>query len=230
MGNAPSARPDATGRLPNGIVNSPEANVQNMTSLDKKSLSERDICTKFVIPALSAAGWDIQQQVREQHFFTDGTVLVKGKTVKRGRRKFADFLLFYKSNIPLAVIEAKDNNHSVGDGMQQGLGYAHTLDVPFVFSTNGDGFLFHDRLVTAGAVEQELPLDGFPSPGDLWERYCQAKHITPATLPVITQDYFSDGSGRVPRYFQQIAINRTVEAIANGERRVLLWRVENVGF
>ena len=196
-------------------------------SLNKKSLTERDICTKFVIPALVSAGWDIQQQVREQHFFTDGQVLVKGKTVRRGTRKFADFLLFYQSNIPLAVIEAKDNNHSVGDGMQQGLGYAYTLDVPFVFSTNGDGFLFHDRLATDGRVETELSLEEFPSPSDLWERYCQAKHITSAAMPVITQPYFS--GERPPRYFQQIAINRTIEAIANGQKRVLLVMATGTG-
>ena len=198
-------------------------------SLNKQSLTERDICTKFINPALVAAGWDLMHQIREQHFFTDGPVIVRGKSVKRGDRKFADYLLFYKSNIPLAVIEAKDNNHSVGDGMQQGLGYAKTLDVPFVFSTNGDGFLFHDRLATSGPVEQELPLNGFPSPNDLWERYCQAKHITPATLPIITQAYFSDGSGRTPRYFQQIAINRTIEAIANGQTRVLLVMATGTG-
>ena len=198
-------------------------------SLDKKSLTERDICTKFINPALEAAGWDLMHQIREQHFFTDGQVLVKGKTVRRGTRKFVDFLLFYKSNIPLAVIEAKDNNHSVGDGMQQGLGYAKTLDVPFVFSTNGDGFLFHNRLATDGLVESQLSLEEFPSPSDLWERYCQAKHITPATLPVITQPYYSDGSGRTPRYFQQIAINRTIEAIANGQKRVLLVMATGTG-
>lgn len=198
-------------------------------SLNKKSLTERDICTKFVIPALVSAGWDIQQQVREQHFFTDGQVLVKGKTVRRGTRKFADILLFYQSNIALAVIEAKDNHHGVGDGMQQGLGYAKTLDVPFVFSTNGDGFLFHNKLATDGPIETQLSLDEFPSPSDLWERYCQAKHITPATLPVITQAYFSDGSGRKPRYFQQIAINRTIEAIANGQKRVLLVMATGTG-
>jgi type I restriction enzyme R subunit len=197
--------------------------------VDKKSLTERDICTKFINPALERAGWDLMHQIREQYFFTDGAIMVRGKTVKRGERKFADYLLFQKPNFPLAVIEAKDNNHSVGSGMQQGLEYAKTLDVPFVFSTNGDGFLFHDRLATAGVVEQELPLDGFPSPSDLWERYCQAKHITPATLPVLTQDYFSDGSGRTPRYFQQIAINRTVEAIANGEKRVLLVMATGTG-
>ena len=200
-----------------------------MSDIDKKSLTERDICTKFINPALEAAGWDLMHQIREQHFFTDGPVMVRGKAVKRGDRKFADYLLLHKPNFPLAVIEAKDNNHSVGSGMQQGLEYAKTLDVPFVFSTNGDGFLFHDRLAKTGVVEQELPLSGFPSPTELWERYCQAKHITPATLPVITQAYFSDGSGRTPRYFQQIAINRTIEAIANGQKRVLLVMATGTG-
>ena len=115
-----------------------------MSDIDKKSLTERDICTKFINPALEAAGWDLMHQIREQYYFTDGRVIVQGKTVKRGDRKFADYLLLHESKIRLAIIEAKDNNHSVGDGMQQGLEYATTLDIPFVFSTNGDGFLFHD--------------------------------------------------------------------------------------
>ena len=113
--------------------------------------------------------------------------------------------------------------------MQQALAYAETLDVPFVFSTNGDGFLFHDRLATSGAVEHELQLNQFPSPTELWQRYCQAKGITQATLPVITQSYFSDGGGRTPRYFQEIAINRTIEAIANGQKRVLLVMATGTG-
>jgi type I restriction enzyme, R subunit len=197
---------------------------------EKQSLTERDICTKFVIPALETAGWDIQSQVREQLYFTDGPVLVRGKSVKRGNRKFADIVLYHRSNLKLAVIEAKDNTHSVGSGMQQALGYAKTLDVPFVFSTNGDGFLFHDRLASGqDIVEQELPLDRFPSPEELWQRYCTAKNITPATLPSITQSYFSDGSGRAPRYFQEIAINRTVEAIARGQRRILLVMATGTG-
>ena len=120
-----------------------------MTDINKKSLTERDICTKFINPALEAAGWDLMHQIREQYYFTDGRVMVRGKTVKRGDRKFADYLLLHKPNVPLAIIEAKDNNHSVGSGMQQGLEYAKTLDIPFVFSTNGDGFLFHDRLAAA---------------------------------------------------------------------------------
>ena len=198
-------------------------------SLDKKALTERDICTKFINPALEAADWDLMHQIREQFYFTDGRVIVRGKTVKRGERNFADYLLLYKPNIPLAIIEAKDNTHSIGSGMQQGLEYAETLDVPFVFSTNGDGFLFHDRLATAGSVEQELPLNSFPSPDDLWQRLCQAKNLPPAALPIITQDYFSDGSGRMPRYYQSIAVNRTIEAIALGQKRVLLVMATGTG-
>ena len=193
-----------------------------MSNIDKTSLTERDICTKFVNPALETAGWDLIHQIREQYYFTDGRVMVRGKTVKRGDRKFVDYLLLHKPNVPLAVIEAKDNNHSIGSGMQQGLDYARMLDIPFVFSTNGDGFLFHDRLALSGPVEQELPLDGFPSPDQLWQRWCQAKGLTPETLPIVNQDYFSDGSGRLPRYYQSIAINRAVEAIALGQKRVLL--------
>ena len=197
--------------------------------MDKKSLTERDICTKYIVPAITSAGWDIQHQVREEHYFTAGQVLVRGKTVKRGKRKFADFLLSWKPNIPLAIIEAKDNNHSVGSGMQQGLDYAGTLDVPFVFSTNGDAFLFHDRLATSGTIEQEIPLDQFPSPTDLWQRYCQAKEINQTKLPVISQDYYSDGSGRIPRYYQSIAVNRVVEAVSNGKKRALLVMATGTG-
>jgi type I restriction enzyme R subunit len=178
---------------------------------------------------LEAAGWDLMHQIREQYFFTKGRVMVRGKTVKRGERKFADYLLLYKSSNRLAVIEAKDNNHSIGSGMQQGLEYAERLDVPFVFSTNGDGFLFHNRLATSGPVEQELPLDGFPSPDELWQRYCQAKNLTPASLPIVTQDYHSDGSGRIPHYYQTVAINRAVEAIAKGQKRVLLVMATGTG-
>lgn len=200
-----------------------------MSSINKKSLTERDICTKFINPALEAAGWDLVHQIREQYYFTNGRVMVRGKTVKRGDRKFADFLLFHRPNRPIALIEAKDNNHSVGSGMQQGLAYAEILDVPFVFSTNGDSFLMHDRLATDGPVEHELPLDGFPSPEQLWQRLCDAKKLPAAAIPIIEQDYYSDGSGRMPRYYQTVAINRAVEAIAAGQKRVLLVMATGTG-
>jgi type I restriction enzyme, R subunit len=132
--------------------------------MNKKTLSERDICSKYISPALQAAGWDTLRQVREEVQLTRGRVLVQGKLATRGKAKRADYVLYHKSNLPLAVVEAKDNNHAVGAGMQQALGYAESLDVPFAFSSNGDGFLFHDATGLGGAAEQELGLDGFPTP------------------------------------------------------------------
>ena len=116
-----------------------------MTS--KKNLSERDICTQYITPALVMAGWDLQRQVREEVTFTAGKIIVRGKLHSRGAKKRADYILYHKPNIPIAVIEAKDNNHTVSDGMQQALGYAETLDIPFVFSSNGNGFMVHDRTI-----------------------------------------------------------------------------------
>jgi len=139
--------------------------------MDKRALSERDICTKFILPAVRCAGWDEMLQVREEFYFTKGRVIVRGKLVARGKAKKADFVLYYKPNIPVALIEAKDNNHSVGDGLQQGLDYATTLDIPFVFSSNGDGFVFHDRTGQSAVREASLGLDAFPTPADLWARY-----------------------------------------------------------
>src|SRR4051795_5854928 len=139
--------------------------------MDKKTLSERDICTKFITPALRQAGWDEMSQIREEVFFTKGRIIVRGKLVTRGKAKRADYILYIKPNIPLALIEAKDNSHSVGDGLQQGLEYATTLGIPFVFSSNGDGFIFHDRTGISSRTEANLALDEFPSPADLWARY-----------------------------------------------------------
>lgn len=184
--------------------------------------SERDICTKFITPALIKAGWDIHKQIREEVTFTAGRIIVKGKMHTRRKAKRADYILYYKSNLPLAIIEAKDDTHSVGDGMQQALQYADILDIPFVFSSNGKAFLEHDRTGMADYVEREIGLDEFPSPEQLWERYKQWKGITEEQERIITQDYFSDGSGKTPRYYQRIAINRAVEAIAKGQKRLLL--------
>lgn len=185
--------------------------------MDKKSLSERDICTKFITPKIAAAGWDVDNQVREEVGFTDGRIYVRGKLHTRGAQKRADYILYYKPNIPIAIIEAKDNKRTVGAGMQQALGYAATLEIPFVFSSNGDGFVFHDKTVTSGEIERQLSLDEFPSPEELWEKYKVFKGISDEAAPVVAQDYFSDGSSRTPRYYQQIAINRTVEAVARNE-------------
>ena len=196
----------------------------------KKELSERDICTQFILPALIKAGWNLEKQIREEVFFTAGRVFVKGNKTVRGERKRADFILYLKPNIPVAVIEAKDNNHTVDAGIQQALGYAETLDVPVAFSSNGDGFIQHDRSGLSLELEQELTLDAFPSPTELWGMYKKYKHLeTQEQEDVASFDYFFDGTGRAPRYYQQIAINRTIEAIAKGQNRILLVMATGTG-
>ena len=197
--------------------------------MDKRSLTERDICTKFILPAVKRAGWDEMLQVREEVYFTKGRIIVRGKLVTRGKAKKADFVLYYKPNIPIALIEAKDNNHSVGDGMQQGLDYAATLDIPFVFSSNGDGFVFHDRTGQSAAIETNLGLDAFPSPADLWARYRAWKGLDAEAEQIVLQDYFDDGSGKAPRYYQVNAVNAAIEAIAKGRDRVLLVMATGTG-
>lgn len=197
---------------------------------DKKNFSERDICSKFITPAILEAGWDLHTQIREEVSFTKGRIIVRGKLHSRGEQKRADYILYYKSNIPIAVIEAKDNSHSVGAGMQQALNYAETLGIPFVFSSNGDGFLLHDRTGLAAQTEQELALNGFPSPSELWQRYCQWKGIeTETARQTVEMPYYDDGTGRSPRYYQANAINNTVEAVARGQQRILLVMATGVG-
>lgn len=199
--------------------------------MNKKDLSERDICTKFITPAIIKSGWDKDSQIREEVSFTAGKVIVRGKLVSRGKGKRADYILYYKNNIPLAVIEAKDNKHSVGAGIQQAIEYAETLDIPFVFSSNGDAFLFHDRTVDLGKKEIEIPLDKFPTPQELWEKFKKFKKIEDIeTEKVYTQNYHKDvSSNKEPRYYQRIAINRAVEAIAKGQDRVLLVMATGTG-
>jgi type I restriction enzyme, R subunit len=198
--------------------------------INKKTLSERDICTKFITPALEKSGWDKQLQILEEVSFTDGKIYVRGKVTARGTRKRADYILYYKPNIPIAIIEAKDNNHSLRAGIQQGLDYAKILDIPCVFSSNGDGFLFHDRTATDGNIETEIELDNFPTPEQLWDKYKKYKGIvTPDAERIASQDYYFDGSNRKPRYYQQIAVNRAVEAIANGQNRILLVMATGTG-
>ena len=198
--------------------------------MNKKDLSESDIKAKFITPAILNAGWDELTQLGREIYFTDGRIYVKGKLTARGKRKFADYILFYKPNVPIAVIEAKDNKHSVKGGIQQALGYANTLDIPFVFSSNGDGFYFHDKTVTDGVIEKELSLEEFPSPELLWTKYKKYKGIdAPEVEEVITQDFYQDGSGRSPRYYQQNAVNRTIEAVAKKQDRILLVMATGTG-
>ncbi|MDZ4757106.1 MAG: DEAD/DEAH box helicase family protein, partial [Bacteroidota bacterium] len=198
--------------------------------IDKKTLSERDICTKFITPAVEKSGWNRLTQLLEEVSFTDGKIYVRGKLTARGNQKRADYILYYKPNIPIAIIEAKDNKHSVRSGIQQALDYAQILDIPCVFSSNGDGFLFHDRTATDGNIETEIGLDDFPTPEQLWEKYKKYKGITtPAAEKIASQDYYFDGTSRKPRYYQQIAVNRTVEAIANGQNRIILVMATGTG-
>ena len=189
-------------------------------------MSEEDIKMKYITPAIEKAGWDIKTQVRAEYTFTNGRIIVRGNLVARGRRKRADYLLSYKPNMPLAIIEAKDNKKPMGAGMQQGLEYAEILDIPFIYSSNGDGFIEHDRFT---GKERELSLDEFPSPNELWERYKKGKGIQPHEERVIEEDYFFDMSGKSPRYYQRVAINRVIEAIAKGQDRILLVMATGTG-
>jgi type I restriction enzyme, R subunit len=198
--------------------------------MNKKSLTERDICTKFIHPAIEKAGWNMKRQVREEVFFTDGRIIVQGKLYARGKRKRADYILYYKPNYPIAIIEAKDNNKPVGAGMQQALEYSEILQIPFVFTSNGDSFVFHDKTRTDGVLEEEIGLDEFPSPETLWNKYIAYTGLNEAKAKeIVEQEYFLDESGMSPRYYQQNAINRTVEAIAKGQNRCLLVMATGTG-
>ena len=194
---------------------------------NKKALSESDICDRYITPGLTWSGW--ANRWRREFTFTDGRIIVRGKLVARGKKKRADYLLFHTPDLPIAVIEAKDNNHSVGSGMQQALAYAEALDVPFVFSSNGDGFLFHDRTGTFPAIEQALTLDEFPSPDTLWAHYKRWRGLDDADESLLTSLNHSEVGGKEPRYYQQLAINRTIEAIARGQERVLLVMATGTG-
>ena len=189
-------------------------------------MTEEDIRSQFIDPALRGAGWDDHAQIKREYYFTDGRVIVNGHKTERGKRKRADYLLYYKRNIPLAIVEAKDANHCVGAGMQQSLEYAEILDLPFAYSTNGRGFLEHD--LKTGA-EREIPMDQFPSPDELWRRFTSAEGLTPEQEKVVAEPYYFKQGEKTPRYYQRIAINRTVAAIAQGQKRVLLVMATGTG-
>jgi len=197
--------------------------------MDKKQLSEQDIRSKFILPAILKSGWDLMRQVREEEAITVGQIMVRGKTYTRKKNKKADYILYYKPNIPIAVIEAKSNIHPVGTGMQQALEYAEMMDVPFVYTSNGDGFLEHDCTVSSGPIEKELSLDAFPSPDLLWKRYKIYKGIPDSAEKIVTQDYYGEDENKKPHYYQMTAINRTIEAIAKGQKRILLVMATGTG-
>jgi type I restriction enzyme R subunit len=204
--------------------------------MNKYELSERDICTKFITPAIQEAGWQ-PHQFREEVGLTDGRVMVRGKLASRirnpeakGGPKRADFVLYARPNVPIAIVEAKQAKFSIGHGMQQALVYAEMLDAPFAISSNGNGFLIHDRTGLTQPVERELQLSEFPSLDDLWPIYQQWKGLeAPEAVKLIEQPFYTDGSGREPRYYQRVAINRAVESIAKGQQRVLLVMATGTG-
>ena len=203
----------------------------------KKALSERDIISKYILPAIEQSGWNMQTQVKEEVSFTDGRIFVKGRKTKRGIRKRADIILYYKANIPVAVVEAKDNNHTAGVGMQQALEYAEMLDIPVAVASNGDGFVIQYRnncgqIGNNGKpiVTENADLDHFPTPDELWNNYKKYNKLeTEKAAETSLCPYFFDAADRTPRYYQRIAINRTVEAIARGEQRLLLVMATGTG-
>ena len=201
--------------------------MQNNT-INKAKLTETDIITKFILPSIKDAGWDDMRQIRQEVKLRDGKVIVRGQIGMRKTVKSADIVLYHKPSMPLAVIEAKANKHDVGKGIQQGLDYARLLEVPFIFASNGDGYIFHDK-TNMRQLETEISLEQFPSHQELWHKYCVWKGYKTEHLPVITQDYHDDGSGKAPRYYQLQAINKTVEAVAQGQNRILLVMATGTG-
>jgi len=195
--------------------------------MHKRNLSETDICDRFITPALRQAGW-LPERILREHSFTDGRIIVRGRLVSRGRRKRADYLLVHEG-VPLAVIEAKDNSQAMGAGMQQALAYAEALRTPFVFASNGDGFVFHDTTGQSAQRESQLALEAFPSPQDLWLRYSRWKGFGPEQEKVARQPYYDGGSRKQPCFYQVNAIQATVEAIAKGQRRLLLVMATGTG-
>lgn len=191
-------------------------------------LSETEVRSRHIRPAIVAARWE-EQQIREEVYFTDGRMIVRGQMAMRGKRKYADFLLYHKTNLPLAIVEAKKIRGGPGAGMQQALEYAEILDIPFVYSSNGQGFVEHDRTATAGPVERHLALSEFPTPAELWRRYQRWKKYTPSQEVAVLTDYHYEREGRQPRYYQEVAINRTIEAIARGQKRILLVMATGTG-
>ena len=203
-----------------------------MESRDKKALSEIDICDLFITPAIRDAGWDPMTQIRREVTLAPGPVIVRGNMSARNKKKkkFADYILSWEAGIPIAVVEAKDNNHSVSHGIQQALGYAEILEIPTALSSNGDAFASHNKVPASGEdIETEFPLESFPPPRELWRRYKQFRGIADKAEELVTQPYYEDPSGKEPRYYQVDAINRTIEAVARGQRRVLLVMATGTG-
>ena len=193
--------------------------------MSKKDLTEEDIKLRYITPAINNAGWK-NEHIRMEYYFTDGRVIFQGKVHARQTGKKADYLLFHAANKPIAIVEAKDNNKPLGGGMQQAMEYAQILDIPFAYSSNGDGFLEHDFLT---GKETELSLKQFPTPENLYKRLVDAKQLSGEALKIVEQPFYSDPYTYDPRYYQRIAVERTVEAIAKGKDRVLIVMATGTG-
>ena len=189
------------------------------------NLSEEDTRNIYITPALTKK-WDLESQIRSEVYFTAGKVIVRGNVSTRAKGEKADYILYYNSSKPIAVVEAKKYDLEVGTGMQQAIEYAQILDLPFAYSTNGKGFLEHDMLT---GNEREISMEDFPSPGDLWYRYKTTKNISDNEEKIINEPYYYAPGVNKPRYYQRIAINRTCEAIARGQDRILLVMATGTG-
>ena len=187
-------------------------------------LTEEDVRAKYIDPSIRNAGWNEELQIRREVFFTDGKIIIQKNKTKRGKRKKADYVLSYKTNLPLAIIEAKKNTFTIGHGMQQGIEYGEILDIPFIYSCNGEGYLEFDRLT---GKSRELKMNEFPTPEELWERYLEEKKLDRSDL--LVESYFFTTGSKTPRYYQRVAINRTIEAIARGQKRILLVMATGTG-
>lgn len=188
--------------------------------MDKKELSEIDICDLYITPAIKNAGWDPYTQIRREVTLTPGPVIVRGEMSARNKKKkkFADYVLSWEPGTKVAIVEAKDNKNTVSHGLQQALGYAEILGIPSAFSSNGDAFASHNKVAAEGEdIEIEFPLENFPTPDELWNRYKKFHNITESEVKLVLQPYYVDGSTKEPRYYQVEAINRTIEAVAKGQ-------------
>lgn len=192
--------------------------------LQKKDMTEEDIKLQYITPAVTSK-WD-RQKITMETQVTDGKISLKGNLAVREKGKRADYLLYLSPNNPIAVIEAKDNNHQISEGLQQAMNYAKMLDLPFAFSSNGDGFAEHDFLTGA---ERQFGLDEFPTEAELTERFKKESGLTPLQETAMNQPYYSSQNTYPPRYYQRIAINRTVDAIARGQKRLLLVMATGTG-
>ena len=191
----------------------------------EEQLSEEDVRNMYITPALTKK-WSLEKQIRSEVYFTAGRVIVRGNMSARKKGEKADYILYYNSSKPIAVVEAKKNTLSVGEGMQQAMKYAKILDIPFAYSTNGKAFLEHDFLT---GKEREISMDEFPSPEELWNRYKVGKNLTLDEEKIINEPYYYAPGTNKPRYYQRIAINRTCEAIARNQKRILLVMATGTG-